>query len=56
MCNKHANNEKSYEYTCTASKEFQRIYEGSTRPDPEDNRSLLEKRPHGKPRTNLKRL
>ena len=56
MCNKHPNNEKTYEYTCTACKEFHRIYEGPTRPVPEDNRSLLEKRPRGQPRTSPKRL
>ena len=61
MCNKHPNNPKTYEYTCTACGEFHRIYEGPSKfveadEDPRMRGRVKPQKPHGKPRSNPKRL
>jgi len=61
MCNKHPNNPKTFDYTCTACEEFHRIYEGPSNfveadEDPRMRGRVKPQKSHGKPRSNPKRL
>lgn len=60
MCNKSPHNEKTYEYTCTSCGEFHHIHESNSpkvvEEDPRMRGRTKPQKPHGKPRTNPKRM